>query len=552
MKTSHILFWCAFAATVLLAAFLRFHDLDKRPMHGDEANQAVKTAILYDDGEYRYDPYEHHGPTLYFLAMPLFKAAGLDRGLDASPTLLRSLPAFAGVLCLLLLPLFRPALGSTAVLWAGLFMALSHGLVYYSRYYIQETLLTLFILAALASLYRYFRHGTLGWSLCFGLALGLMHATKETFIIPAAAMFAALAATGAWLRFRHAVPCRLTLRATPQTEPSFTLPATHLAAALAAGLALSLCFYSSFFTYPRGMIDAFLSLSTYLERAEGTGSTADHDKPFHYYLGLLAYTYREVGPRWTEGLILALAAVGLLAAGWRTLKRPVASPADTSRAQWADTALLPFLACYTVLVTLVFSAIPYKTPWNLLPFLQTMTLLAGVAAARFTAWPPGPSRWRLGVSAALSLVLLAGSGAALHQTWLGITVYPADTRNPYVYAHTSTAIHRMIAQIEELAALHPQGNDIRIDVIKPDGDYWPLPWYLRDFPRTGYWPGLPESLTASLVITEPRLAPALTEAIGQPSYKSSFFALRPGVNLLLFVEPELWDRFIASRTEPSP
>ena len=40
-------------------------------MHNDEANQAIKFGALLDRGEYAYDAYDHHGPTLYYLTLPV-------------------------------------------------------------------------------------------------------------------------------------------------------------------------------------------------------------------------------------------------------------------------------------------------------------------------------------------------------------------------------------------------------------------------------------------------------------------------------------------------
>ena len=54
----------------MIALALRLPGLAKRPMHGDEAVNAVK--IGEDEGKgYRYDPHEYHGPTLnYFSLIP--------------------------------------------------------------------------------------------------------------------------------------------------------------------------------------------------------------------------------------------------------------------------------------------------------------------------------------------------------------------------------------------------------------------------------------------------------------------------------------------------
>ena len=61
----------ALVAIALAAGLaLRLARLDVRPMHHDEANQAVKFGALLERGEYRYDFHDHHGPTLYYLTLP--------------------------------------------------------------------------------------------------------------------------------------------------------------------------------------------------------------------------------------------------------------------------------------------------------------------------------------------------------------------------------------------------------------------------------------------------------------------------------------------------
>ena len=45
-------------------------------MHAAEANQAVKFGGLLERGEYRFDPRDHHGPSLYYLTLPAARVAG--------------------------------------------------------------------------------------------------------------------------------------------------------------------------------------------------------------------------------------------------------------------------------------------------------------------------------------------------------------------------------------------------------------------------------------------------------------------------------------------
>ena len=64
-------FTCAIILVCLLGLWLRFPALDQKPLHHDEANQAVKFGQLLATGDYQYDPVDHHGPTLYYLTLPL-------------------------------------------------------------------------------------------------------------------------------------------------------------------------------------------------------------------------------------------------------------------------------------------------------------------------------------------------------------------------------------------------------------------------------------------------------------------------------------------------
>ena len=67
---SKAFFWALFALALVIGLALRLPRLDARPMHHDEANQAVKFGGLLETGQYHYDPADHHGPTLYYLTLP--------------------------------------------------------------------------------------------------------------------------------------------------------------------------------------------------------------------------------------------------------------------------------------------------------------------------------------------------------------------------------------------------------------------------------------------------------------------------------------------------
>ena len=517
-----ILYAAALLCIALGALWFRLPQLDLRPMHGDEANQAVKTGILLERGVYVYDPKEHHGPTLYYLAQIPLRLAGVTRLADSTEGELRILPVLFGVGLILLLWILRDGLGRAATLVAAILTAVSPAMVFYSRYYIQEMLLVFFTFAAIACLWRYLEkrlpreappnefgggmNHALPWLVAGGLAIGLMHATKETAILAWAAMAVAGAITIYFYGDRKTFRFR------------------ELLVGLLAAVTISALFFSSFFTNPRGVLDSVLTYASYFHRAGGAGL---HDHPWYYYLSMLLYTKRPFGPRWSEALIVCLALVGVVAA--------FVSPGR------ADKRLLRFLAIYTGCLTLIYSLIPYKTPWSMLSFLDGMILLAGVGAVALVRWV----RYlplRVGVT-----VLLAFAAAQLaDQAWRASYLYPADFRNPYVYAHPVPDVLRLSERVEDIAKVAPEGHSLLVKVMMPGGDYWPLPWYLRKFDHVGYWQDVPADPDADLIITSREFQPAVDAAL-KNKYQVEYYGLRPNIILVVYIRQDLWDAFMRSR-----
>ena len=181
---------------IALAAGLVFRlaRLDARPMHHDEANQAVKFGALLERGEYRYDAHDHHGPTLYYLSLPAAKLRGQTTFASLDERTLRGVTAVFGAATILLLPLLAAGIGRTAVAASAWLLALSPAMVYYSRMFIQESLFACFTLAFVVAIGRVATRGGLAWSTLAGVAAGLAVATKETSVIvlPAALVACAI------------------------------------------------------------------------------------------------------------------------------------------------------------------------------------------------------------------------------------------------------------------------------------------------------------------------------------------------------------------------
>jgi uncharacterized protein (TIGR03663 family) len=518
-----------------------------RPMHTDEAVHAYNFRGLLENGIYKYDPREYHGPTLnYFTLIPAWLSAA-HTYTEITESTVRIVPVAFGVILILLTVLLADGLGLAAVV-AALLAALSPAMVFYSRYYIQETLLVCFTFGVIACGYRYARSGRLPWAIMTGVFAGLMHATKETAIIAFGSMGLALALScrGCLARDPEAAQCRgLPARDSRAGRPRHA-KLSHLALGLAAAVIVSALFYSAFFRNPRGVLDSYLAYAAYFGRAGGQNTV--HVHPWYYYLQMLLFSRYMQGPIWTEGWIVLLALVG------------VAAAVKGSRVGPIDPKLVRFLAIYTATMTIVYSAVPYKTPWCLLSFLHGMVLLAGVGAVTLLAWIRRPAM-QLGVA----VLLFAAAGHLAFETYRANFVYYADSRNPYVYAHPTPEILIAVEKVREYARLDGVGKseDLPIQVMVPGGDYWPLPWYLRDL-QVGYYPSVPEPREIGpLILISDTLEGTLAHRLYNempPDKRQMYLYLfddpyyiwaRPQIKLMGFVRKDLWEQHNYRTSNPS-
>ena len=492
---------------------LRLVRLDARPMHHDEANQALKFGALLERGEYAYDAHDHHGPTLYYLTLPFAWARGQTALASLDERTLRAVPVAFGAATILLLVLLRVGLEPAAVGTAALLMALSPAMVFYSRMYIQEPMFACLTLAFTIALGRAATEDGWRWPILAGIAAGMAVATKETSIlaIPASVVACALA----WWSLGSA---RSALAANARWE--------WAAGGLTIAIGIAALFYSSFLAHPGAMLEPFRAGAIYFQRGV---APVDHVQSWHYYLGLLTWS-SSGGLAWTELLVLGLAAVGA-AGAWS----PV-DPSHPAAAFWRR-----YVAGAALLTTAIFSAIPYKTPWNLLPFYVLVIVVAGT----------GVTALANAMSSRAARALLAGVVAigAAHlgwQAWRASVVYASDPRTPYVYAQTVPDAVRMAARIRDLAALHPDRERMLVTVLAPPYEQWPLPWYLRTMARVGYWTDARDApdLSAPIIVSSMDHAEMLDAALGD-RYVSEFFGLRPDVLLTLYVERGLWDQFLS-------
>jgi uncharacterized protein (TIGR03663 family) len=504
------------AAILVLAGALRLPSLSLRPMHADEAIHADRAGTLLEGRGYAYDPRDYHGPTLVYLTLVPAALRGERSYAALDEATLRVVPAALGIALVAAHLGAAPFVGTGAALVGALLAALSPAMVYFSRYYIHEVPLVLFSLIALLGAARCLERP--GWrpAAVVGAAAGLMVATKETAVLALASMAVAFVAAGG-RPWRAAAPARR---------------GRDLAVALLAAALVAVPLFSSFLTRPQGLLDAARAYAFYLER----GATWSwHVHPWHYYLGLLALHPARGTPFWTEAAILVLAAVGAVA-GWR------GSRGTGERA-------VRFFVLYTAILLAVYSAIPYKTPWCVLGPLDGLIVLAGVGASALV----GAAKGRVAKGAVVGLLAAAATHLAW-QAWTASFRYPADPRNPWVYAHTSTDVFTIVSTVEALAAAHPQGRALGVQVIAST-NVWPLPWYLRRFPHVAWWTGVSdEAGNAPVILATPDMEGALVHRMydlpppGERELYVPIFArtveLRPGVEIRGYATNSLWERHL--------
>src|SRR5215475_7661496 len=268
----------AFILAVIVAAWLRFDQIGVKPFHHDEGVNSHFLLNLADHGEYKYNPENYHGPTLYYIDLPVLRVFG------DNDFALRFTPALFGVLTVLMVWLLRRRLGPIGMPVAAFLMALSPGLVYFSRDFIHEMSFGCFSLGIVVGAWRYAKSKNFSWLALTATSAGLLFATKETAIITAAVMIIAALCAEVWEIGRRlaalgdispATFAREFRRDCAELAPSLD----HALAAVMIFVFINIFFYSSFFRNWQGVPDAVRSVFLWAGRSGG-----EHVKGFWYYI----------------------------------------------------------------------------------------------------------------------------------------------------------------------------------------------------------------------------------------------------------------------------
>ena len=486
--------WITASIILALGTLLRIYELSLKPLHHDEAVNGFFLLGLFREGIYRYNPANYHGPTLYYFALISCSINNLLFGNEGPSTVaVRMVPVLFGIGVIGVVLTLRDRLGTIGTLAAASLAAVSPGMVYLSRDFIHEMLLGFFTLWLAFCSMRFAGTGKTGQILLGAIAAALMFCTKETAPLSFFSLLLGVIVAVVWIR-----PYRR------QIVPNFGTWTQILPRALAAVvlfLVSSFLFFSSFFgNYPQGVRDAVTTYS-YWARTGMTQQTA----PWYTYLVWLIHE---------EAPIFVLAVIGAGIALFQRRDR-FAIFAGT----WA----------FTLLVT--YSILPYKTPWILLNIIVPMCLVAGHAVqqvwndrAKFFV---GAMRWL-----APATLIAVVTAVCLYQSIQLNFIHYDDPRYVYPYVQTRRSFLGLIDVVNEIAKSMGTGTATSVAVVAPE--YWPLPWYLRDYKNAGYF-GHITPTNATLVIGSQRQWLELEHQLSGRYRFAGAYPMRPGVELVLFV-----------------
>ena len=485
------------APWVLLAVSgtIRLVALEIRPLHHDEGSNAIFVMRLVEGGGYIYDPSNYHGPLLFYLSALSVTLFG------ATTWALRLVPALLGTMMAPLMWGLKDEIGRRGAFVAGLLLAVSPSMVYYSRDAIHEIYLAALTLLLVVAMARGLRSGGLFWFAVMGAAAGGMVGTKETAALVFAALLIGLAVS----------------RGAGLPRPN----GRHLVAAAGLFTLVVVLLYTHFLTDAGRLSGLVRALEPWGRRAvEPTG----HEKPWWYFPGILAFE------EWAVCAAALLALIICLRGGSRFAR---------------------FALGWGAALLVVHSLVPYKTPWLVLNIVLPLAIAGGEGVGRLLAYTSrfGEVSWLAAVSrpatasrrfvsrvvpVTLAIVFIMTGLRAFEVSFLRYD----DPGISLVYVQTRREALGLVGRIEEFADRSGRGRHTVVDIVSPD--YLPLNWYLRDFERVSYYGTPIETPNGDVIIAGLDDAGEVARRL-EGGYSREEFELRPGVRLVLFIREERSD-----------
>jgi uncharacterized protein (TIGR03663 family) len=515
----------ALVLVVGLAFWLRVPDLGDKCFHSDEGVNGWFSLRLYWWNLYRYQPADYHGPFLYYVNVLMFWLLG-----GPSDFAMRFGTVLTGSLVPLVLLPARRQLGDVGVAVTGLLLVAAPCMTYFSRTSIHEVHLIFFTTLWGAALVRYAAEPSRKWGLIAAAAAFGCFANKETALITSATFVFGVGL--AWLVGKR-VPDEGGLE-----EPDlfggrsrseamrdwFKTPWTVWLAGVVLFFVLMVVLFSSFFNNWYGVGSFFTAYAPWFEH--GT-SGRNQGKAFPYFWEVMRDT--QMFATWPAILAMGLAVVrrhrfGLVLTGW------------------------------AVSAFLVYSLIPYKTPWCVLNIDLPAFVLCG--------WLAGQSvllMRDLGAHPALRAIAIVGVllpvaavPAMIETTLLDNAERYDDDDVSYVYVQTLRGQFDMVSDHLGVAAASPDDDGRGLRTINLEAKN-PVRWYLItrgwDHTRVDYVKDIPEvedlqkvDIVAVTGIHRTELGRRVTEDEGS-AWHLELYGLRPGWTVAVYYRQDLWDAY---------
>lgn len=476
LKFEWIILFCALV--------LRIWMLDIKPPHFDEGINGWFADRVREQGFYAYDPTNYHGP-LYFYVLFVMQTL-FGRALWA----LR-LPAVLGsVMSVWMAFRFDRFLGRPASYWGAVALAVSPAMVFYGRYAIHEAWVALSLMILVWGLLSLCQRGDRRSLFVSFLGGALLLLLKETAVIHMGVLFF----VGIGLLIFVLTSKKLHIGKHFLAKQSWQWSDFLIANLLS--LLVLLFFYSGGFLNMHGFVGLFETLPAWIH----TGvKTAAHVKP-EYQWGIYNYYWLALMSRYEWPSLLGFSYSCYCCIKYIFLKKE-------NRLSFFNIFLL---SCYGLLTFVIYSAIPYKTPWCLISILWPFALLFGVLVGKI---PWGKTRVFIGTTMLFVSLCLCMR--------LNFWRY-ADFKEPYVYVQTSPEIVRLTEPLLAMAKKDPRNFHLHGQILLES--YFPIPWILGDFTSIAYFSKetLPKKYDGDFIVVERSRSDTLEKQLKEPYYRVEF------------------------------
>jgi len=397
---------------LIIAIFSRFAFIDLRPLHSDEGVEYFFGKTILNLNPWTYDPMNYHGPFYFYMVAISFFIFGIN---EFSLRFTSGFFSVLTILFVLFLSYKEKLFEKSGKYYTAILIILTPSLMYYSRYSMNEPMLILFSFLSVYFLTRIIEKKNLHDLVYFSIFLSLALTTKETTIILLLVLFLIIL-----INFNRVKQIKLDYR--------------QIFISIIIFIFIYVLFFSSIFTSATGLMNSFKGFMPWISRGV---TEIGHQKPFYYFLSLIIRY---------EFPILILGLIGL----YFSFK--------------SKDIFYKNVSIWFLVMVLIYSLIPYKTPWLILNITLPLCFLSGIAL--------GNLQKILNKKLFIIILIITISFLLYFSVYLNFINYYKPT-NLYAYVHTDKEILDIVNQVN----LDYKASS---SILIISDNYWPLPFYFND------------------------------------------------------------------------